>query len=79
MPGKMYSLWSLYVRTELPEDATSEETELAHHAFNMGIYAYVKVLNDRIEHGDTEGALEEIRTLARTIALAQEQNRSRSH
>jgi len=77
MPAKTQSLWSLYARTELPPDATSEETELAHHAFNMGIYTYVKVLNDRIERGDAEGALKEIQTLARTIALAQEQGRIR--
>ena len=45
---------------------------------HIGIYAYVKVLNDKIERGDPQGALEDIRRLARTVALAQEQNRSRA-
>lgn len=75
MPDRMHSLWSLYVRAELPADATDEQIGLARHAFHMGIFAYVKILNDRIERGDAEGALEEARTLARTIAAAQEQNR----
>jgi len=78
MPMEVNSLWNLYVRTELPADATPEQTELARHAFHMGIFVYVKLLNDKIEKGDAEGALEEIVRLARTVALAQEQNRSRA-
>ena len=78
MPDNMHSLWSLYVRSELPADATAEQIELARQAFHMGIFAYVKILNDRIERGDAKGALEEIRTLAHTVALAQGQNRSRT-